>query len=203
MNAARRVSESEALGETTAEDQTETNLRKRYEPTYIDIRIPEDQFDRIRLEAREATYRNSQDEAATIEAVDRAIFDRVRESEQFNLSAAARLVEAEERTAHKHGSTELVGNTIQRAEAMRRELLDLRDELAVGRKPTAELAERYERIRMAVQQPTGSGVGRKLLALVEKAEGTRVKIADPVASAQATLSRMPITLWRPLGIRSW
>lgn len=196
MNAARRVSEAEALGETTDDQAT---LRKRYEPTYIDIRIPEDQFDRIRLEAREATYRNSQDEVATIDAVDRAVFDRVRASEHGHLELAARLVTNEDRAAHKEGSTELLGNTIQRAEELHRELLDLRDELAVGRKPTAELAAQYDRIRMEVQQRQG----RKLIALSDKAESLREKIVDPVAAVQKTLSAMPMSIWRPLGIRSW
>lgn len=202
MNAARRVTEAEALGETTTADDQAT-LRQRYEPAYFDIRIPEDQLDRIRLEAREATYRNSQDEAATIDAVDRAVFDRVRDSEHYNLQAAARLVEREERAANKEGSTELIGNAIQRAEALRGELSILRDELAVGRKPTAELAERYDRIRREIRQPTGAGVGRNLVALADRAEGAREKIADPIATVQHTLSRMPMTMWRPLGVRRW
>jgi len=196
MTNARRVTEAEALGIV---DQTPTDaLRKKYEASaYFDVRIPEDQFDRIRLEAREATYRNTQEEEATVAAVDQAIFSRIQEAERHTLAQAGHLLE-QDATRRYMGPREQP-NALQRAENHLSELAAIRQELRDGKTPTAELAARYERVRMAVQSRDGAS----LVALSDRASKLREKVADPLGSAQRTLNRMPLNMWRPLGIREW
>lgn len=199
-NNARRVTEAEALGESEPVNQDEP-LRSRYgaETRGPAVYISGDIYDRIRLEARESAYPNSQAEAATIAEVDRRIFERIQGHERRTIDQAEHLIAAEDHRAVNARTNEPTRNAIQRAEAHVTALLDLRDELGTGRKSTAELADQYTRIKTAITVRDGHA----LVALRDKAEGLRRKVADPVAAAQRTLTRMPANLWRPLGVGQW
>lgn len=194
----RRVTEAEALGKVDpgAVDQTVTDeLRRKYEQNIGPVTyIPADQFDRIRLEARDATYRNSQEEAAVIRAVDDAIAERIQRASASHVEQAARLLENE--GAPKMTSPRQTPNALAKADGHLAELAAIRKELRAGKTPVAELAARYERVRMAIHNRDGHA----LVALSNRATSMREKVADPKAAVSKTLSRMPLSMWRPLGI---
>lgn len=193
---ARRVTEAEALGEV---EQTPTNdLRRKYEQNVGPVSyIPETILDDIRLEARAATYRNSQEEQAVLAAVDNAIAERVQRAAASHLEQAAHLLENE--GAPKLTGTRQTPNALAKADAHLDELAAIKRELREGKSSTAELAARYEKVRMALQNRDGHA----LVALSNRATSLRDRIADPKAAVARTLSRMPANMWRPLGIRGW
>lgn len=195
MANARRVTEAEALGEV---DQT-SNLSKKYSPSLCPILyIPPTILDDIRIEAHfGSTYRNSHEEEQVLRAVDDAISKRVQRAAYANAERAMHLLETEEKPA-------MVGprskpNALARAKGHLEELSKIRSELRRGKTPTADLAERYEKVRMAIQ----NGDGHSLVVLNSKATSLRDKLADPAAAVSRTLSLMPASAWRPLGIRHW
>jgi hypothetical protein len=193
----RRVTEAEALGEV---DQTpDESLRSKYETTRGPVTfIPETKLDDIRLEAYyDTAYPNSHVEEQTLAALDRAIAERVQRAAQSALERAADLLQNE-------GAPKTVGprqtpNALAKADAHLAELAAIRQELRDGKTPTAELAARYEKVRMALQNRDGHG----LVVLNKKATSLREKLADPKAAVAKTLSLMPLSAWRPLGIRHW
>lgn len=193
---ARRVTEAEALGEV--EQTPAADLRRKYEQNVGPVSyISETILDDIRLEARAATYRNSQEEQAVLAAVDKAIAERVQRAAASHLEQAAHLLENE-------GAPKLTGarqtpNALAKADGHLDELAAIRKELRDGKTPTAELAARYEKVRMALQ----SRDGHALVALSYRATSLKDRIADPKAAVARTLSRMPANMWRPLGIRGW
>lgn len=193
---ARRVTEAEALGEA---DQTPTaDLRRKYEQNVGPVSyISETILDDIRLEARAATYRNSQEEQAVLAAVDKAIAERVQRAAASHLEQAAHLLENE--GAPKLTGTRQTPNALAKADAHLDELAAIKRELRDGKTPTAELADRYEKVRMALQNRDGHA----LVALSNRATSLKDRIADPKAAVARTLSRMPANMWRPLGIRGW
>lgn len=195
-NNARRVTEAEALGEA---DQTPTaDLRRKYEQNVGPVSyIPETILDDIRLEARAATYRNSQEEQAVLAAVDKAIAERVQRAAASHLEQAAHLLENE--GAPKVSGPRELPNTLAKADAHLDELAAIKRELREGKTPTAELADRYERVRKAMQNRDGHA----LVALSNRATSLKERVADPKAAVARTLSRMPANMWRPLGIRGW
>ncbi len=194
---ARRVTEAEALGEV---DQTPADdLRRKYEQTAGPaMYIPESRFDDIRLEAYyDTAYPNSHVERQTLAAVDRAIAERVQRAAASHLEQAAHLLENE-------GAPKLIGprelpNALAKVDAHLDELAAIRKELRAGKTPTAELAARYERVRQAMQARDGHA----LVAVSNRATSLRERVADPKAAVARTLSRMPLNMWRPLGIRNW
>lgn len=197
----RRVTEAEALGEADPGivDQTPNNLRRKYEQNVGPVQyIPETRLDDIRLEAYyDTAYPNTHVEEQTLAAVDKAIAERVQRAAAANLDHAAKLLENE-------GAPKLSGprekpNTLAKADAHLAELAAIRKALREGKVPTAELADRYERVREAMQNRDGHA----LVALSNKATSIKERVADPKASVSTTLSRMPLTMWRPLGIRHW
>lgn len=193
---ARRVTEAEALGEV---DQTPTDdLRRKYEQNVGPVSyIPETILDDIRLEARAATYRNSQEEHAVLAAVDKAIAERVQRAAASHLEQAAHLLENE--GAPKLTGTRQTPNALAKADGHLEELAAIRKELHDGKTPTAELAARYEKVRRSLQNRDGHA----LVALSNRATSLRERLADPKAAVARTLSRMPLNMWRPLGIRNW
>ncbi|WP_448232594.1 hypothetical protein [Microbacterium lacticum] len=193
---ARRVTEAEAIGEV---DQTPTNdLRRKYEQNVGPVSyIPETILDDLRLEARAATYRNSQEEQAVLAAVDKAIAERVQRAAASHLEQAAHLLENE--GAPKLTGTRQTPNALAKADAHLDELAAIRKELREGKTPTAELAARYESVRSAMQARDGHA----LVALSSRATSLRDRLADPKAAVSKTLSYMPANMWRPLGIRQW
>ena len=198
MTTARRVTEAEALGEaTSAADQD--SLTRRYTPdTYFDARIEKGIFDRIRVEAREASYRNSDDEARTIAAVEKAIYDRVQDHERVLLGQADRTLDMEE----PRSGNAPAQSAIARAQNHMSALSDIRRELADrdSAVSTAELADRFERIRAAIANRDG----HSLVVVAKNARTLRGRLADPYSSVQdRVLPLMPRTAWRPLGIRHW
>lgn len=193
---ARRVTEAEALGEA---DQTPTaDLRRKYEQNVGPVSyISETILDDIRLEARAATYRNSQEEQAVLAAVDKAIAERVQRAAASHLEQAAHLLENE--GAPKVSGPRELPNTLAKADGHLEELAAIRKELRDGKVPTAELAARYEKVRMALQDRDGHA----LVALSNRATSLKERVADPKSAVARTLSRMPANMWRPLGIRGW
>lgn len=204
MTNIKRVSESEALGEVETTDQPDTpatTLRTKYSGSdtgsRVIVNIPADQLTRIRLEAREAEYGNRQSEEQVLSAVDEAVFERVRPIERLNLDRATSLIDSEGTAARSANLGR--PNVLQRAADHRAELASIRKELRDGRTPVAELADRYEKVRRAVHQRDG----RALIEIANQADRLREKIDDPLKAAEHTLSMMPVTTWRPLGIARW
>lgn len=200
MANARRVTEAEAIGEA---DQNPDPLRRKYERNLGPVTyIPETRYDDIRLEAYyDTAYPNSYVEEQTLAAVDRAILERVQGAAAVHLEQAAKLLENE-------GAPKLTGpreqpNALAKADAHLDELAAIKRELREGKTPTAELAARYEKVRMAMQKRDGHA----LVALSNRAASLKERIADPKAAVSKTLSHMPLSTWRPLGIsagnRTW
>lgn len=192
----RRVSEAEALGTV---DQTPNALRRKYEQNLGPVQyIPETKLDDIRLEAYyDTAFPNSHVEEQTLVAVDNAIADRVQRASASHLEQAAHLLENE-------GAPKVVGprqtpNALAKADAHLDELAAIRKELRAGKTPVAELAARYEKVRMSMKNRDGHA----LVTLSNKATSLRDRVADPKAAVSKTLSRMPHNLWRPLGIHHW
>lgn len=197
----RRVTEAEALGEV---DQTPTDdLRRKYERNLGPaMYIPETRLDDIRYEAYyDTAYPNTATEDAVTRAVDDAIAERVQRAAASHLEQAADLLQNE-------GAPKLIGprgtpNALAKADAHLDELAAIRKELRSGKTPTAELADRYERVRKAMKARDGHA----LIALSNRATSLREKVADPKAAVSKTLSRMPLNMWRPLGVsagnRTW
>lgn len=197
----RRVTEAEALGEADPGivDQTPNNLRRKYEQNVGPVQyIPETRLDDIRLEAYYGTaYPNSHVEEQTLAAVDRAIAERVQRAAASHLDQAAHLLETE-------GAPKLIGpretpNALAKADAHLTELAAIRQELRAGKTSTAELAQRYEKVRKAMQNRDGHA----LVALSNKATSIKERVADPKAAVERTLSRMPLSMWRKLGVGNW
>lgn len=197
MANARRVTEAEALGETEP-------VRNKYEPRpFIDIRIPADQFDRIRHEAYyETAYTSSHEEDQTLRAVDDAIFARIRQTEQLNLEKAAALLDNEGQARTPVAETSLGPrsrpNAFARADAHLAELAAIKRELRDGKTPVGDLADRFEKVRMAMRRD-----GNSLVVLSDKATKLRATLADPAAHAAKLLTYMNRDGWRPLGVRGW
>ena len=190
---ARRVSEAEALGEV---DQTPDPLRRKYERNLGPVtNIPESRYDDIRLEAYyDTAYPSSYVEEQTLAAVDRAISERIQGAAAVHLEQAAKLLENE-------GTPKLTGpreqpNALAKADAHLAELAAIKRELRDGKTSVAELADRYERVRQQMQARDGHA----LVALSNKATSLKERVADPKASVSKTLSHMPLSTWRPLGI---
>lgn len=191
---ARRVTEAEALGETAP--TSPDDLRNKYTgSTYLDVRIPETILDDIRLEAHfETAYPNSQVEAHILAAVDAAISERVQRAAYSALEQTRHLLQTE-------GVPGMVGprqtpNALAKADAHLSEIAAIRRDLRDGKASTADLAERFERVRMKVQNTDGNS----LVAVSNRATSLRTKVADPKAAIGRTLSLMPRSTWRPLGI---
>lgn len=196
MSDARRVTEAEALGQAGEVNQ-EGPLLSRYAASRGPaVYIADGMYENLRLAAREAAYPNSQAEADTVAEVDRRVFERIQGHERRTIDQAEHLIASEDRRAINARTNEPARNAIQRAEAHVSALLDLREELKAGRKSTAELADQYTRIKNAITTRDGHA----LLVVRDKAESLRRRVADPVAAAQRTLTRMPANLWRPLGV---
>lgn len=203
MTIIKRVSEAEALGEDAPDpqDAADNGLRSKYgtnDPgVRVVVNIPADQLTRIRLEVREAEYGNRHSEDQAVSAVDDAVFDRVRPIERLNLDRATSLIDNE---GSAGASLPLNRpNVLQRAENHREELAAIRRELREGQTSVAVLAERYEKVRLAVHQRDG----RALIEIANQADRLREKIDDPLKAAEHTLSMMPVSTWRPLGIARW
>lgn len=146
---------------------------------YFLTHVAEDALDQARFAAREASYPNSEVERRTIAAVDDEVFDRVRPMEQMITA------QAESHVARGQAS-------VEGAFALLQELEAVRDDLRRGG-DTVELTGRYTRLRREVermqklQQSYGKG-----------AESLRVKVADPIAATQKTLSMMPRDNFHPI-----
>lgn len=196
-NNARRVSEAEAMGDVEP-------VRNKYEPRpFIDIRIPADQYDRIRHEAYyETRYTSSHEEEETLRAVDDAIFSRIRQTEQLSLERAAALLDSEGQARTPVAETSLGPrsrpNAFARADAHLAELAAIKRELREGKTNLGDLADRFEKVRARMRQD-----GPSLVVLSDKANKIRGELADPAARAAKLLTRMHRDGWRPLGVRHW
>ena len=196
---ARRVTEAEALGEV---EQT-PDPRRKYEQSAGPMQyIPETRLDDIRLEAYyDTAYPNSYVEEQTLAAVDQAIAERVQVLAQRTLEQAAKLLEDD-------GAPKLSGprerpNALAKADAHLAELAAIKRELREGKTSTAELADRYERVRERMQARDGHA----LVALANRATSLRERVADPKAAVGKAYSVTPLSQWRALGIsagnRNW
>lgn len=179
-------------------DDDREPVRNKYAPKpFIDVRIPAEKYDAIRMEAYYGTaYPNTATEEQVLHAVDAEIFRRVQESEVRTLERAADLLSTE-------GKPALVGarnkpNALLRAQEHLDELSKIRSELRQGKTATADLAARYERVRKAMGQD-----GRSLVALSDKATKLRETVADPWGYSQKLLTSFQLGDWRPLGIHKW
>lgn len=170
----------------------------RNSPNYFPTYIPADQFDRIRMEARTAKYDNAIQERATIEAVDDAIFERVRPMEARAIEDAESLLKSAD-PRQSDGNGQPIGNPLQVAESRVAELHAIRDALREGRVSTAELAERYKKVQNAIQY----GDAHALIAQARRAKFLSERLADPLAHTQKVMSKLPLGHWRGLGIRNW
>lgn len=199
MNARRKVTEAEAMGEVAPDEVAEPQqvLRNRYTTRGPLVTVAPDMFDRIRLEAYyESRYGNTHTEQQTVQAVDEAIFKRVREFEQITLNHAAATLDKEDVKAR---TPEHRPNTLQRAERHRHALMKLRDEIARGEVSTAELADQFGKIQRAVKTRDGAS----LLALSDRARSQAARLADPYGRTQAVVAKMPIQNWVSLGVARW
>lgn len=128
----------------------------------------------LREAARLAKYPNSVVERETLERLDQAVFDRVRNHEQALLQNARTLMED---AAVDEEAVTLIAT--QLAEDVRYPLRD-------GAAPSAELAERYERLRNLAD------AARKSLARAERDAGFMAdKVADPYADLMSLYDRWP------------
>lgn len=170
----------------------------RISPNYMPSYIPEGIFDRIRAEARTAKYGNTLEERETIAAVDQAIFDRVRPLEMLAIDQAKALL-ANTEPGQRNASGQPVSNPVQVIEGHLTELDAIRDALREGKVSTAELAERYSKVRRAVEH----GDGHAIVARAREAKSLAERLSDPMRHVQKVLHKMPLGNWRPLGIWNW
>lgn len=93
-----------------------------------------------RIAAREVAYPNRAAEDEAVRAIDEQVFDRVRDFENSAAEEAAILLQKQRK--HETQATEVL-------EQLRSEV---RLPLMRGAMPTAELAKKYERLRLAAEQ---------------------------------------------------
>lgn len=129
----------------------------------------------LRTLAREMRYANAQDERATIQAVDQAVFDRVRTYER-GLRDEADALQAQAR---------------EHAAALVDVIAALEDEIGVplasGAVPSPALAARYTELQR--QYDTIQGEFNLTLRAMEWAEK---RAADPYASYMAMMDKWPL-----------
>lgn len=162
---------------------------------YFPTSIPIDICDRIRQEARAAKYDNSAEERATIAEVDEAIFARARILEEGLIANGQRILDTTDPARKENGQP--VGTPLQVAADRLSELHRIRDDLRMGRGNTADLAERYKKVQNAIHND------HALRTRARDAAAFADRLADPLAHFQKIQNMMPLSHWRPLGIRNW
>jgi len=136
-------------------------------------------LDRVRREARERAYPNSETERRYLAAVDRAVFDRVHGVERNMIAAAEHELAANARY-------------IEAADAVFDDIHALIVRLERGESPDA-LASEYRKLLGRAHD-----VQRKLASADRSAEFYGIKVEDPYAAAQHVLSIMPLSSYRPI-----
>ncbi|WP_308491288.1 hypothetical protein [Microbacterium terrisoli] len=137
-------------------------------------------LDRIRREARERAYPNSETERRYINAVDRAVFDRVSGLEKHMVAAA------------EH---ELAANTkhLEAADGVFDDLLALRTRLDRGFEDPQALATEYRKLLGRARD-----VQRKLASAARSAAFYGERVDDPYAAADHVMAMLPVSSYIPI-----